>query len=343
MSGLLSPLARAVAEIVRASTGRRLDVVQDDILGLVLEQSATAQTSDAMSVAIDELSSRYPELQSLRVDEMPAAAEVLACEAVLTSGGKPPYSVPGVRILLADQTDFEVDGWLTLLDLADMLPRGWALVGGQMVHLHCWQRGVTPPRVTTDADVLLDVRIRKSALSTVTAFLRERGFDEEGRSPTEIGHRWKRGRVSIDVLLPEGIGERAATARTVTGARTVQVPGGTQALARAQRVELEVAGRVGSVIRPSLLGALVGKAAAMEITVDPNKDRHRDDFVTLAGLIDNPAGMRDLVEAKDRRRIARMLGWAPESYSGWEDSAIGTAAYGTAVMSFGLRSDRPSK
>ena len=212
-----------------------------------------------------------------------------------------------------------------------------------MVHLHCWQRAVTPPRVTTDADVLLDVRLKKSALSTVTEFLRDRGFDEDGRSPTGVGHRWKHGGVSIDILLPEGIGERAAKSRTVTGARTVQVPGGTQALARAQRVELEVAGRVGYVIRPSLLGALVGKAATMEIPVDPNNERHRDDFVTLAGLINNPAGMNELVGTKDRRRAARMLSWAPESYSGWEDTAIGTAAYGTAVMSFGIQPNRPSK
>lgn len=341
MSGSLSPLGEAVAEVVHASTGRRLEVAQDDILGLVLEQSAAAQTSDATSEAVDELMDRYPDVPSLRVGEMPAIAEVLACAAVLAAGGHPPYAVPGVRILLADQTDFEVEGWLTLLDLADVLPRGWALVGGQMVHLHCWQRGVTPPRVTIDADVLIDVRLKKSALSTATGFLRDRGFEEDGRSPTGVGHRWKHGGVSIDILLPEGIGERAAMARTVTGAHTVQVPGGTQALDRAQPIELEVAGRAGYVIRPSLLGALVGKAAAMEIPVDPNKERHRDDFVTLAGLITNPSGMKDLVGAKDRRRAARMLGWAPESYSGWEDSAIGAAAYGTAAMSFGIQPDRP--
>lgn len=342
MSGPISQPGEAVAGLVHASTGRRLDVVRDDILALVLEQSAAAQTSSATSATVDGLASRYPDLHSLRIDEMPTIAEVLACDAVLQAGGQPPYTVPGVHIALADQTDFEVEGWHTLIDLEHTLPRGWALVGGQMVHLHCWQRGVMPPRVTTDADVLIDVRLKKSALSTVTEFLRDRGFAEDGRSPNEVGHRWKRGRVSIDVLLPEGIGERVAKARTVTGARTVQVPGGTQALARAQRVEVEVAGRVGYVIRPSLLGALVGKAAAMEIPVDPNKGRHRDDFVTLAGLIDNPAGMNELVQSKDRRRAARMLGWAPESYSGWEDSAIGTAAYGTAVTLFGIRPDRPT-
>lgn len=339
MSESLSPRGETVAANVHARTGRQLTVVRADILGLVLEQTADAQTTDATPAVITDIIGRHPDLQapSSVADELPSIAEALACEAVLQTKGQPPFVVPGVRIPLTDATDFEAEGWLTLLDLFDAMPRDWALVGGQMVHLHCWQRGVTPPRVTTDADVILDVRLRKSALATATAFLRDRGFDEDGRSPTEVAHRWKRGRVSIDVLLPEGIGERVAQARTVTGGRTVQVPGGTQALARSQRVEVEIAGRTGYIIRPSLLGALVGKAAALEIPVDPNRERHREDFITLAGLIDNPAGMNQLVDNKDRRRAERMLGWAPESYSGWAQAEHGLAARGTAATSFGIR------
>lgn len=338
MSESLSPLGDAVVGAVHARTGRRIEILRDDILGLVLEQTAAVQTSNATPTAVTDLIDRYPDLQPFSpVDNgLPSIAETLACESVLEAKGQPPFTVPGVRIAVADHSDFEAEGWLTLLDLYDTLPRDWALVGGQMVHLHCWQRGVAPPRVTTDADVIMDVRLRKSVLSTVTGFLQERGFEEDGRSPTNAGHRWKHGRVSIDVLLPEGIGERVAKVRTVTGARTVQVPGGTQALARAQRVELEVAGRVGYVIRPSLLGALVGKAAAIEIPVDPNRERHRDDFITLAGLVDNPAGMRELVGKKDRQRAARMFDWAPASYVGWDQATNGAAAYGTAVASFGL-------
>ncbi|MDO8733239.1 MAG: hypothetical protein Q7L55_11840 [Actinomycetota bacterium] len=339
MSQSLSPLGKAVAESVHARTGRRLTIVRHDILGLILEQTAAAQTTDATPDVVTEIIDRHRELKTVSLvgDELPSIAEALACEAVLETKGQPPFVVPGVRIPLAHHTDFEAEGWLTLLELFDAMPRDWALVGGQMVHLHCWQRGVTPPRVTTDADVILDVRLRKSALATATAFLRERGFDEDGRSPTEVAHRWKRGRVSIDVLLPEGIGERVAQARTVTGGRTVQVPGGTQALARAQRVEVEVAGRTGYVIRPSLLGALVGKAAALEIPVDPNRERHREDFITLAGLIDNPAGMNQIVDKKDRQRAERMLAWAPDSYPGWDQAEHGVATRGTAVMSFGIR------
>jgi hypothetical protein len=30
--------------------------------------------------------------------------------------------------------------WLGLLDVAERVPKGWCLIGGQMVHLHCWER-----------------------------------------------------------------------------------------------------------------------------------------------------------------------------------------------------------
>jgi len=205
-----------------------------------------------------------------------------------------------------DLLDFDQEGWLTLLDLFDHVPRHWALVGGQMIHLHCWQRGRPAPRVTTDADLIMDIRAKRTVLTTVTAFLQDRGFREDGRSPTNVGHRWRRDRLSFDVLLPEGLSQAGARTSTVTGARTLQVPGGTQAIDRAQSIEVDVAGRVGRIIRPSLLGALVGKAAALEIPVDPNADRHSSDFITLASFIDNPAGMNALVTRRDAQPTPRI-------------------------------------
>jgi len=235
-----------------------------------------------------------------------------------------------------DLLDFDQEGWLTLLDLFDHVPRHWALVGGQMIHLHCWRRGMPAPLVTTDADLIMDIRAKRTVLATVTAFLQERGFQEDGRSPTNVGHRWKRDRLSLDVLLPEGLSQAGARTSTVTGARTVQVPGGTQAIDRAQSIEVDVAGRVGRIIRPSLLGALVGKAAALEIPVAPNADRHSSDFITLASLIDNPAGMNALVTRRDRTRAAAMLSRLPESDPAWQVYGTGPTARGTAILAFGL-------
>lgn len=48
--------------------------------------------------------------------------------------------------------------WHTLMDLHEAVPTDWALVGGQMVNLHCAERGGVPPRPTDDADTVVDVR-----------------------------------------------------------------------------------------------------------------------------------------------------------------------------------------
>lgn len=45
--------------------------------------------------------------------------------------------------------------WLGLLDLAEKHLDGWTLIGGQMVHLLCAERGVEPYRSTPDVDTVL--------------------------------------------------------------------------------------------------------------------------------------------------------------------------------------------
>ncbi len=324
--------------VVAGWSGRTSKSLADDLLGLILEQSVDAQITEARPEVVAELVS----LHSLKESRFPGAAhapmiaETLACAELLTARGVGPLRVPGVRVKVPELLDFDHEGWITLLDLYDELPRHWALVGGQMIHMHCWQRGRQAPRVTTDVDIIMDIRAKRTVLASVTRFLQERGFEEDGRSPTNVGHRWKRHRLSIDVLIPEGLNERGSRARTTTGARTVQVPGGTQAIQRAQAVEVEVAGRVGRIIRPSLLGALVGKAASLEIAVDPARDRHSSDFATLASLIDNPVAMSHLVKPKDRRRAAAMIGHLPATDPAWRVSGTGEAARAAATMAFGL-------
>lgn len=110
------------------------------------------------------------------------------------------------------------------------------------------------------------------------------------------------------MLIPEGIGE-IATARTgVDGAPTIPAPGTTQALGRTEVVAVEVDGRIGTVPRPNLIAALIGKAAArISIVRDPGRPRHCTDFVVLAGLV----AARDFRETeltkKDRSRLRTMV------------------------------------
>ena len=110
-------------------------------------------------------------------------------------------------------------GWHALMELHERMPTGWTLIGGQMVHLHCAERGRSPSR------------------------------------PTEV----------------------------------------------------EVGDRQGSVRRPTLLGALVGKAAAIRIAVDPGAARHVVDFAVLTTLI-RPGDAVHTAGRRDREHLGNMLG-----------------------------------
>ena len=108
--------------------------------------------------------------------------------------------------------------------------------------------------MSTDLDVIVNARMRAEVRGFVTE-IEALGFVLDGMSPELLAHRCRRGAAPIDVLAPEGLGERTDLTTTPPG-RTLQVPGGTQALQRAERVEYSYKGRVGAIPRPSLLGAI---------------------------------------------------------------------------------------
>ncbi len=60
-------------------------------------------------------------------------------------------------IVLPDMPEEQTASWLGILDVYNVLPEGWTLIGGQLVHLHCAERGQFPERPTNDADTVLDV------------------------------------------------------------------------------------------------------------------------------------------------------------------------------------------
>ena len=154
---------------------------------------------------------------------------------------------------------------------------------------------------------MIDVRADPTMLATFTGVLTDLGFTSAGISAEGLQHRWVRGDASVDVLLPDGIGERASLRQGVTGSATLSTAGGTQALQRSETVAVAVAGREGSVRRPNLVGALVGKAAALSNTVDPGLGRHRRDFVILAGLLTARDFRREELRKKDRQRLRAMV------------------------------------
>ncbi len=200
-----------------------------------------------------------------------------------------------VEIVVADELEQEI--WETLIALARERPDGWTLIGAQMVALHGFEAGRERPRLSTDADILVNVRVVPTATKDFSTFLRDFGFDLEEISAEGIGHRFARGQIKLDVLAPDGVGDRA-NLKTIGTARTIPVPGGTQALNRTELVEVQLGGITGPVPRPSLVGAILIKARAVD--VDDLPDAQRQDLAFLLSLVADP--IRLVAEMTDTER-----------------------------------------
>ena len=221
-----------------------------------------------------------------------------------------------MTVMLPAMSAPQEKSWLALLDLHDTHPTGWTLVGGQMVHLHCAERGVAPRRPTDDVDTVLDVRAEPHVLHGFTTALRDLGFRPAGVTWTGHQHRWELDDAAIDILIPRHLGERAATRKGVTGGTTIETPGAQQALDRTEELEVDVAGRVGVVRRPNLLGALVAKAAANTVALDPRRGRHLTDFAVLTTLL-RPSDNIGVARKRDRQYLDSMLGSMAQDARAW--------------------------
>ncbi len=230
-----------------------------------------------------------------------------------------------MTVALPVMTPAQEQAWLCLLAMADRMAQGWCLVGGQMVHLHCAERGVAPNRPTDDGDAVLDVRARPDILAQFTRGLLELGFVSRGVSMEGHEHRWVNGAAQIDVLIPSSVGERGRARRGATGGTTLETPGAQQALNRTQLIDVQVAGRAGRIPRPDLRGALVMKAAAYSVTNDSYRERHLVDLAVLATLIRRADDFAGLTK-RDRTHLAAALAAAhdrPELVAGIEGSERG--------------------
>jgi len=208
-------------------------------------------------------------------------------------------------IVLPPMAAAQESAWHALLDLHERHPDGWTLIGGQLVHMHCAERGYAPQRPTEDADAVVNAR-EPEILGAVTTALLDLGF-EPSPNADGVQHRWRNGSAVLDVLIPEGIGERAAQRPSASGFRTISAPGGTQALDRSEAVAVTVGSRQGQVNRPVLLSALIIKAAARLETTGPGRDRHCFDFAALAACLAAADMAAFALTKKDRSRLRSMV------------------------------------
>jgi len=219
--------------------------------------------------------------------------------------------------------------WEALIELSEVRPGQWTLVGGQMVFLHGLENDVSPPRVSTDLDVLVNARVVTGAVRKFVLEIEDRGFSLEGVSPEGIGHRYVRGGVSVDVLAPEGLGARADLTTTPPG-RTLQVPGGSQALARTELLPARVRQSGGLIPRPSLLGALVTKAEA--VGVDDTPHAQREDLAFLLTLVPDPTSLAEAMTKKDRQRLRGRSELQDPDHPAWRVRSRDAAARGQAAL-----------
>ncbi|MCW2761799.1 MAG: hypothetical protein JWR85_2000 [Marmoricola sp.] len=218
--------------------------------------------------------------------------------------------------------------WHVLLDLEERLTAPWSVIGGQMVFLHVLEHGQVPPQISQDGDVIADIRADPTAITAIVTQLEELGFVLDGISADGLAHRYKRDAeprpVVIDVLAPDGVGGRANLLTSPPG-RTVEVPGGTQALGRTEMVTIIHEGRQGRLPRPTLLAAIVGKAAATGL---PNPERHYRDLALLLCLVEDPFVLVDRLTRKDRQRLGMARKLLDDAHPAWALAPPGIRANG---------------
>lgn len=194
----------------------------------------------------------------------------------------------------------DAEMWAVLLELAQAFPQGWAVVGAQMVILHCLAHDVERPVRTRDTDVVVDLRTLHTR--QISRSLLNRGFELAGITPEGVGHRFVRGGAFIDVLAIDNLGIRGNPV-TVPPARTVQVPGSRSALQRIERARVTVNSRSGEVPLPDWIGALLLKARAARAFRE-HREKHLQDIALLLGL---PVDVATLRKSAGRSELKYIL------------------------------------
>jgi hypothetical protein len=226
-------------------------------------------------------------------------------------------------VQLTAMTPAQAEGWRVLFALYDAMPSGWCLIGGQMTWLLAHEHGSEPLRATEDVDVAVDIRADQAALTRMCQWLESAGFELESISSDGIGHRYVLvgfpgpGRVMFDVLAPDNLGSRA-NLTTTPPARTVSAPGTSTALETAEAITVILPDRSqGQVQRPTLLAAILAKAAATTIAVRSNPERDWSDTALLLTLIPDPIKMAAQLRKGDRRRLRNVERLLDRKHPAW--------------------------
>lgn len=197
------------------------------------------------------------------------------------------------------EVDLEDDAsralWRAVGELVGRLPGEWVLIGGLMVQLHALEHGITELRLTRDIDVLGQAR-PPGALTAIDEVLKAEGFEPAGPDIDGFAHRYARDELIVDVLAPDGLDPPPDLGG---GLKAVGIPGGSQALNRAEVVTVSVDGKEFELRRPTLLGAILIKARSIMGHADP--ESQREDLLRLLSLVEDPRAMAAELKTSERR------------------------------------------
>ena len=200
--------------------------------------------------------------------------------------------------------------------------------GHSSVGRWCWytlQAGVQPPRLSADLDVLVNARV---VTGGVRGFVRAN--DESRIRPgRSLSPR------SCPPLLPRSGQHRCAGTRRSGfqngcdhyATRSHRAGPGRNPGTQPNGV---VANRCRANPRPSLLGALVIKAAA--VAVDDVPADQRSDLALLLSLIQLPNGLRGQLSSKDRRRLQARSEMLDPRHQAWSQLPNPQADRGRAAL-----------
>lgn len=193
--------------------------------------------------------------------------------------------------------------WIALIEIARRLdPQDWVLVGGQMVALHGYIRGSTPPRTSEDIDIVANLLVRSASLQACAAAAESINLNPRPSLAGKRLQRFEGGGIRVDLLVPDHLPHHLAP--RIRGHRAVTITGGQRALDRAHLVRVRLGELDATVVVPDLRGAIVLKArAALVDNRDP--ERHESDIAFLCSLIDDPRRIASELDCKERRYLNR--------------------------------------
>ena len=151
--------------------------------------------------------------------------------------------------VVVEATTRQFESWKGVAVIAETLgSSGWALAGGQMVALHLLMADLPFPRVTIDADTIVDVRARPDAARLASTGLVRAGW--VGSGVDNVVHRFTSSAGGVvDILGPDGLRSQPIT---IPPATTLLAPGGTQLLRRASGVVITVRNGTRSISDPNV-------------------------------------------------------------------------------------------